>query len=81
VSLAVEPITEADPLDALIAAEERELLTASIQRLPDAHRGVVQLAYVKGLGGIRIAEQLGLALGTVYNRMLSGRAKLREYTL
>jgi RNA polymerase sigma-70 factor, ECF subfamily len=66
---ATEPLPDlpdgADELDDLLRAEA---VRAALERLSEEHRAVLDLAYVRGLRQVEIAERLGLPLGTVKSR-------------
>lgn len=55
------------------SARVRELLA----QLPPAQRVVIEMAYLDGLSQQKIADALGLPLGTVKGRLRLGLAKLR----
>ena len=81
----VAPIDEAlapapaDPGgDAAQRAADRSVVMTALDRLPDAQREVVALAYYGGLTQTEIAEQLKQPLGTVKTRMRLGLERLRE---
>jgi RNA polymerase sigma-70 factor (ECF subfamily) len=59
-------------------AEQREIVTAALKRLPDEQRQTLLLAYFDGLTQTEIAKRLNAPLGTVKTRMRSGMIKLRE---
>lgn len=69
---------EADPFDHADAAETRELVRASVDRLPDFLRGVVVMAYYQGLKYQDIADALNIPLGTVKSRLHAALIKLHE---
>lgn len=64
-------------------APEREAssdcgLEEAVARLPDRYREVVLLRYYGGLSCSQLADQLGVALGTVTKRLSRAYALLRE---
>jgi len=59
-------------------AEQREIVTAALDRLPEEQRQTLLLAYFDGLTQTEIAKRLNAPLGTVKTRMRSGMIKLRE---
>jgi RNA polymerase sigma-70 factor (ECF subfamily) len=56
---------------------ERAAVRAALGGLPEEQRQVIELMYFGGLTQSAIAERLGLPLGTVKSRTLSGMRKLR----
>jgi RNA polymerase sigma factor (sigma-70 family) len=77
----LDPLADEDPADAVAEAgylgvrrkEVREALT----ELPAAQRQVLEMAYFDGKTQMRIAEELGIPLGTVKTRTLAAMRKLR----
>ena len=62
-----------------LSAEDVDRLRAALDRLGDAWRTPIELAYYEGLSQSAIAERLGQPLGTVKTRMRSALAQLREW--
>ncbi len=60
-----------------VAAEDRGLLHAALDQLPDAQRRVVEMAFFEGLTQSEIAQRLGEPLGTVKTRARLGLERLR----
>ena len=58
-------------------AEDRKLVSSVLERLPEAQRHVLELAYFGGLTQTEIAEQVNEPLGTVKTRMRLGLERLR----
>jgi RNA polymerase sigma-70 factor (ECF subfamily) len=59
-------------------AEQRELVRAAVDRLPDLLRQVVILAYFQGLKYRDVAETLDIPVGTVKSRLHAALARLTE---
>jgi RNA polymerase sigma-70 factor, ECF subfamily len=79
-AIALDPPTNEVPgpgLDAEIA-ERREQIRSVLTHLPLEQQRVLELAYYQGLSHREIAEQTGLALGTVKTRIRLGLEKLRS---
>lgn len=57
---------------------DRELLIRCLERIPEAQREVIQLAYFGGYTQREISELKGIPLGTVKGRIRIGMAKLRS---
>lgn len=57
---------------------DRELLNGCLERIPEAQREVIRLAYFEGYTQREIAELIGIPLGTVKGRIRIGMAKLRS---
>jgi RNA polymerase sigma-70 factor (ECF subfamily) len=66
------------PLEQLQSEERRQLVRASVDRLPDFLRQVVVLAYYQGLKYRDIADILNIPVGTVKSRLHSALVKLAE---
>jgi RNA polymerase sigma factor (sigma-70 family) len=71
-----------DPADAVVAQlglpEERRAVRAALGDLPAEQRQVIELMYFDGLSQSKVAERLGLPLGTVKSRTLLGMRRLRS---
>lgn len=63
--------------DAWLASRRRRVKDA-LGRLPPEQRTVLELAYFGGYTQTRIAEELGIPLGTVKTRALAGMRKLQR---
>src|ERR1700694_4777036 len=59
-------------------AELRDILTRTIQGLPEGFRTVFVLRYKEGLSTEETAEALGLSIPAVKSRLLRARLQLRE---
>lgn len=56
----------------------REEVRRAIRTLPDDQRNVIEMAYFQGKTQARIAEELGIPLGTVKTRTLAAMRKLQR---
>jgi RNA polymerase sigma factor (sigma-70 family) len=72
---AIDPRPDAG--DRLLAAEERELLAAVLDALPDDAREVVTLYYREGRSTAHVAALLGLSEASVRQRLSRARAAMR----
>ena len=52
-------------------------MRAALEDLPHEQKQVIELMYFSGMSQSRIAEDLGLPLGTVKSRTLLGMRRLR----
>src|SRR5262249_42644083 len=66
------------PLDLAQGEERRQLVRASVDRLPEFLRQVVILAYYQGLKYREIADIVGIPVGTVKSRLHAALVKLQE---
>jgi RNA polymerase sigma-70 factor (ECF subfamily) len=66
------------PLDAASSQERKELVRASVERLPDFLKQVLLLAYYQGLKYREIADILDIPVGTVKSRLHAALIKLQE---
>src|SRR5205823_10026729 len=69
---------EEGPLEQLHAEERRQLVRASVDRLPDFLRQVVVLAYYQGLKYKDIADIMDIPVGTVKSRLHAALCRLHE---
>ena len=69
---------DAGPPDHADRAEQRELVRAAVDRLPNLLREVVLLAYFQGLKYKEVADALGIPVGTVKSRLHAALTKLTE---
>lgn len=72
------PASGDNPPDAADRAEQRELVRAAVEKLPDLLRQVVILAYFQGLKYRDVAEALDIPVGTVKSRLHAALARLTE---
>jgi RNA polymerase sigma factor (sigma-70 family) len=72
------PITTPDGSVDLEISEQRTQVLTALATLPTEQRQVIELAYYSGLSHREIAEQTGMALGTVKTRIRLGLEKLRS---
>jgi len=71
--------TDAPSAEALVGArEEHQRLEVALRRLPAAQRRVVVMHHINGLPLEKIAEQEGVAVGTIKSRLHRGRARLTQ---
>lgn len=66
-----------DPIEDALIVERRESVLSALQSLPPEQRLVLELAYYQGLTQSEIAQQTGMALGTIKTRIRLGLNKLR----
>lgn len=64
-------------IEQLDVQREREAVRRALGELPEEQRRVIELMYFGGRSQSRIAEELGLPLGTVKSRTLLAMRKLR----
>ena len=76
---AVEFQDHAEPLQALLRAEARELVDQALGGLNDLDRQVLMLKYTEGWTYRQIAEHLGVNEDTIEYRLLRARKKLRQH--
>ena len=67
-----------DLQDLLAATRQHRALHAALAGLDPAQRQLIGLAYFQDLSHARLAEQLGLPLGTVKSRLRAALAALRD---
>ncbi len=72
------PAAGDEPSESADRGEQRELVRAAVDRLPDLLRQVVILAYFQGLKYRDVAEALDIPVGTVKSRLHAALARLTE---
>ena len=72
------PDWSAQPLDELLDAETREIMSDSVQRLPEDLRTVFLLRDVEELSNAQVADVLDLTVAAVKSRLHRARKSLRE---
>jgi RNA polymerase sigma factor (sigma-70 family) len=66
-----------DVVQQLGLPEERRVVRAALDELPDEQRQVLSMMYFEGLSQSQIAERTGIPLGTVKSRTLLGMRRMR----
>lgn len=66
------------PEDELFKKLDKVIVRATINKLPETQRQVIQLAYLEGMTRREIAQYLRLPLGTVYTRARAGMQRLTQ---
>lgn len=66
-----------DPFDAVFAGLRGEAVARALETLPEAQRRAVELAFLRGLTHVEIADALGEPLGTIKTRLRLAMQKLR----
>jgi len=79
--LAPAPAASESVEDDVIADDASEILQRVIERLPDAQREAIQLAYYRGLSQREIAARTGIPLGTIKTRLDLAVSKVRSAVL
>jgi RNA polymerase sigma-70 factor (ECF subfamily) len=72
------PSASVDPVEQATIAERRDRVLAALKTLPEEQRLAIELAYYRSLTHHQIAEQTGVALGTIKTRIRLGLSKLRS---
>jgi RNA polymerase sigma-70 factor (ECF subfamily) len=67
-----------NPAEALLLAEQGEIVERSLRQLPETQRIVIVLHDMEGFSYEEIAQIVGTSLGTVRSRLHYGRTKLKE---
>ncbi len=68
----------ADPLQAVLAAEEASRVRRAVERLPAEQRAVVVSVVYQNLSVGQAAAALGISGGTVKSRLFRARARIRK---
>lgn len=66
-----------DPLDLMVAAEERDQMTGAIARLPETERLVLRMVDVEGFGTEETAGCLAMRHGQVRKALERAREMLK----
>jgi RNA polymerase sigma-70 factor (ECF subfamily) len=69
---------ETNPLEMVTGEEQRHLVRASVDQLPEFLKQVLILAYYQGLKYREIADVLNIPVGTVKSRLHTALARLQE---
>jgi RNA polymerase sigma factor (sigma-70 family) len=75
------PDARSTPVERLLEAEERQVLSEVLDALPDESREVVLLFYREGSSARHVAGLLGISEDAVKQRLSRARAKVREGVL
>ncbi len=67
-----------DVVDSAFLGDRRREVRAALETLPPEQRQVLDMAYFAGMTQARIAQELGIPLGTVKTRTLAAMKKLRR---
>jgi RNA polymerase sigma factor (sigma-70 family) len=78
----LEPVVGEDPSETVadedFVARRRHEVRQALEGLPSEQRQVLEMAYFGGMTQVRIAEELGIPLGTVKTRTFAALRKLRR---
>ena len=70
--------TEADPLDWLLAEEQKQLVRQALKTLPPRDAEIMLLKYTEGWSYRQLAEHLGVSESAVEARLHRARGKMRK---
>ena len=78
----LEPLVDEDPSERVVddddLSERRRDVREALRDLSAEQRQVLEMAYFRGMTQVRIAEELGIPLGTVKTRTFAALRKLRR---
>jgi RNA polymerase sigma-70 factor (ECF subfamily) len=79
-NLHFDPLDEnASPDQVVSFRQSRDAVRAAMEKLSAVQREAVELAFLKGMTHVEIAERLGQPLGTVKTRVRQGLIRLRKH--
>ncbi len=79
-NLHFDPLDEnASPDQVVSFRQSRDAVRAAMEKLSAVQREAVELAFLKGMTHVEIAEKLGQPLGTVKTRIRQGLIRLRKH--
>ena len=78
VSIEALPPVDPDAEERVSRRQRQARLEAALERLPAAQREVVVLHHIHGVALATLAEEEGVALGTIKSRLHRGRARLAQ---
>jgi RNA polymerase sigma-70 factor (ECF subfamily) len=70
---------EPDVSEVVVARDDSRRVREAMQRLPEAQRTALELAYFKGCSQREVAELLDVPLGTIKTRIRDAMRRLRDY--
>lgn len=73
-----EPSTHADPIDALVLADEHRAVARALTLLPERQRACIALRFYEGLSEADTAAALGISTGAVKTHVHRAMATLSE---